>query len=258
MRTGRSLTVCCSLLPGGVSALGGVCSRGRVCSGGVSAPVGSGPRGVCIPACTAADTLPPVNRILDTCLWKYYLGPTSLGPVKNVKSARSDRIAYREKLAWTFNKRMSELKTKFWFVSFHCSESRIQDLLSGMHLQRQDCTDMTEYPKEAAWSGIFFYSWWLLYICFGILVTCAVVSNHSEFCRFHVLSPAYDGLLRLTPKYYTCQYLGSQHDNGDLYLHTLFNSSGNWTYSYSMRLTGLEHTLCLRFDAQRCTKHYVQ
>ena len=43
MRTGRSLTVCQSLLPGGggVSALGGVCSRG-VCSLGESAPGGGG------------------------------------------------------------------------------------------------------------------------------------------------------------------------------------------------------------------------
>ena len=109
MRTGRSLTVCCSLLPGGVCSrggvpgplggvpglgeglfpggvclvwggvpgLGGVCSRGGVCVpglGGVPGPEG------CIPACTEADTL-PVDRILDTRLWKYYLGPTSLRPV---------------------------------------------------------------------------------------------------------------------------------------------------------------------------------
>ena len=42
MRTGRSLTVCLSLLPGGVSdpggvsSKGGVCSQGGVCSGEVS------------------------------------------------------------------------------------------------------------------------------------------------------------------------------------------------------------------------------
>ena len=55
MRTGRSLTVCCSLLPGGVCAWSGgvfalgvsscapggcAWSRGSVCSGGVSAPWG--------------------------------------------------------------------------------------------------------------------------------------------------------------------------------------------------------------------------
>ena len=46
-------------LPGVVSAQEGVCSRG------VSAPGGSAPRGVCIPACTEAD--PPMNRITYTC-----------------------------------------------------------------------------------------------------------------------------------------------------------------------------------------------
>ena len=57
MRTGRSLTVCRSLLPGGVSAPGGEESApGGVCSGGgVSAPGGclllggvSAPRGECL------------------------------------------------------------------------------------------------------------------------------------------------------------------------------------------------------------------
>ena len=104
MRTGRSLTICCSLPPrgvsgpggslvGGVSAPRGVCSGGGgllpgggcllqggcVCSGGsarggVSAPggcllPGGLLEGGCIPACTEADTLPPpVDRILDTRL----------------------------------------------------------------------------------------------------------------------------------------------------------------------------------------------
>ena len=65
---------------GGVSAWsGGVC---LVCGGCLLGPGGSAwSRGVCIPACTEADTLPPVDRILDTRLWKYYLGPTSLRPV---------------------------------------------------------------------------------------------------------------------------------------------------------------------------------
>ena len=105
MRTGRSLTVCCSLLPGGgcllqggsapggcllqggvcswgVSANGGICSwgvcllpgvsaRGGVCSQGVCSR-GSALGGVCswgsIPACTEADTPPFVDRILDTHL----------------------------------------------------------------------------------------------------------------------------------------------------------------------------------------------
>ena len=104
MRTGRSLTVCCSLLPGGcVPGLGwcllqggclllggclvgggmclvwgGVCSwggcllrgvsaRGGVCSGGVSHH--------------ALRQTPLPSLWTDTRLWKYYLGPTSLRPV---------------------------------------------------------------------------------------------------------------------------------------------------------------------------------
>ena len=95
MRTGRSLTVCWRLLPGGgggalvprgsargVSALGGVCfwrgasaprgssaprwggvwSRGGVVSAwGVYSQEGSGPGDGGIPACTEGDTLPPVD-----------------------------------------------------------------------------------------------------------------------------------------------------------------------------------------------------
>ena len=41
MRTGRSLTVCCSLLP-----RGGVCSGGCLLPGGVPGPGGSAPGGV--------------------------------------------------------------------------------------------------------------------------------------------------------------------------------------------------------------------
>ena len=86
MRTGRSFTVCCSLLPGGgsgpggclvwgLSAPGGVCLvqggsasggcllRG-VCSGGclLQRGVCSWGGGVFIPACTEADTPPLVDR----------------------------------------------------------------------------------------------------------------------------------------------------------------------------------------------------
>ena len=102
MRTGRSLTVCCSLLPGGgVPGLWGGCAwspggclvpgggvpgpgeggggvPGPGClvwGGGVPGPGGICSGGVCawsrggIPACTEADTLPPpVDRILDTRL----------------------------------------------------------------------------------------------------------------------------------------------------------------------------------------------
>ena len=114
MRTGRSLTVCWSLLSGGMSAPegcllpGGVCSRG-VSDLGVSAPRGvSAPEGVCsggflllggllpggvcsqgvsapggggIPACTEADN-PPVDRITDTSK-NITLARTSLRPVIN-------------------------------------------------------------------------------------------------------------------------------------------------------------------------------
>ena len=64
-----------------MSAPGGVCSWGVSTPWGVSAPGGSAPRGMsalggaalgvsahgglCIPACTEADT-PPVKRITDT------------------------------------------------------------------------------------------------------------------------------------------------------------------------------------------------
>ena len=124
MRTGRSLTVCCSLLPGGVSALGGVCSPEGVCSGGCSqggvcsrgsAPGGCllwgvclGGGGVCSGGCPlwgvsvprrsalggggvsqhALRQTPsplPVDIILDTRLWKYYLGPTLLWLVITVR-----------------------------------------------------------------------------------------------------------------------------------------------------------------------------
>ena len=74
--------------PGGCLVLGGVPGPGGVCSGGCAWSGGCLVQGVClvwgggcIQACTEADTLPPVDRILDTRLWKYYLGPTSLRPV---------------------------------------------------------------------------------------------------------------------------------------------------------------------------------
>ena len=88
MRTGHSLTVCCSLLPGGdLPGPGGVCLvwgrpawwGGLPGPGGVSAPGGDClPLGGCllwggvllrggggIPACTEAD--PPVNRMTNRC-----------------------------------------------------------------------------------------------------------------------------------------------------------------------------------------------
>ena len=77
MRTGRSLTVCRSLLPGGgVSAAGGVCSGGCLLPGVASLLPGGG-----IPACTEAD--PPVNRMTNRCK-NITLATTSLRPV-NIK-----------------------------------------------------------------------------------------------------------------------------------------------------------------------------
>ena len=90
MRTGRSLTVCRSLLPGGMSAHGGVSAQGEgggllpggVCSWGVSAPGGG------IPACTEGDT-PSVNRITDTSK-NITLATTSLRPVNIEKNEGFD------------------------------------------------------------------------------------------------------------------------------------------------------------------------
>ena len=110
MRTGRSLTVYWSLLPGGgvcssggVSAprgvgVGGVCSRGSapggvcsggVCSWGVSAPKGGvcsrgldGGNGV-VSQHALRQTHPPVNRMTDRCK-NITLATTSLRPVKSL------------------------------------------------------------------------------------------------------------------------------------------------------------------------------
>ena len=78
LRTGRSLTVCRSLLPGGVSAPGKVCLlRGRcVCSGeGVSAPGGVYSRGVSAPGVSApGDVSAPGG-----CLFLGGSGPGGVG-----------------------------------------------------------------------------------------------------------------------------------------------------------------------------------
>ena len=93
------------LLQGGVCSRGGVCSQGGVCSWGMSAPRGwvSARGGCLLPGVSAPGGVwsggvcsggvyssmhwgrhpPPVDRILDTHLWKYYLGPTSLRPVNS-------------------------------------------------------------------------------------------------------------------------------------------------------------------------------
>ena len=145
IRTGRSLTVCCSLIPGGggcllrgVSAPGGclvwggcllwgsawsrgVSARGclvqrGVCSRGVSALGGclvwrgawsragvSGPGGVSQHALRQTPSPLPVDRILDTRLWKYYLGPTSLRPVKSVHLllGKKEKLTALETIEWS-------------------------------------------------------------------------------------------------------------------------------------------------------------
>ena len=99
MRTGRSLTVCRSLLPrGGVCfpGVGGVCLWGVSAPGDVSAPrrvsaLGgvSAPRGCLLPEGGVVSqhalrqTLPPVNRMKNRCK-NITLATTSLRPVINV------------------------------------------------------------------------------------------------------------------------------------------------------------------------------
>ena len=93
MRTGRSLTICRSLLPRGVSAPGVSAPGGLFARRGVWLARGcllqgvSAPRGCLllgaggIPACTEADTpLPPVNRMTNRCK-NITLATTSLRPV---------------------------------------------------------------------------------------------------------------------------------------------------------------------------------
>ena len=94
MRTGRSLTVCCSVLPGGVSLVRGGSAWSRGDSpwswGGLPGPGGGllGPGGVSlvpggsalVPGGFSGDP-PPVNRITDTCK-NITVATTSLRPVK--------------------------------------------------------------------------------------------------------------------------------------------------------------------------------
>ena len=88
MRTGRSLTICRSLLPRGACFPGGCLLLGGVCSqGGYLLPRGSASQGGLlpaggIPACTEAD--PPINRITDTSK-NITLATTSLRPVSIVQ-----------------------------------------------------------------------------------------------------------------------------------------------------------------------------
>ena len=105
---------------------GGVClvpGGGGVCSGGVCLV----PGGVClVPERGGAwsggvsqhalrqTPSPPVDRILDTRLWKYYLGPTSLRPV-NIPTQRTFQLT---KGSFTPSESEGEL---FSFVLCRCS-----------------------------------------------------------------------------------------------------------------------------------------
>ena len=82
MRTGCSLTVCWSQLPGGVCSRGGCLLRG-VCSGGGSVCSGGG-----VYPSMHWGRHPSCPLWTDRCLWKYYLGPTSLRPVTRMHSSK--------------------------------------------------------------------------------------------------------------------------------------------------------------------------
>ena len=79
----------------GVSARGG-CLPGGVCLGGWL-------RGECLPQCmlryTHPQCTPPVNRMTDRHLWKYYLATTSLRTVKIAPSRTDYRSRYNKKLS---------------------------------------------------------------------------------------------------------------------------------------------------------------
>ena len=101
MRAGRSLTICRSLLPGGVSALGeclfwGVSAPGGVSAGGVSglgvsAPGGSPWQGV-VSQHVLRQTPPSVNRMTNRCK-NITLATTSLWPVKMKKKKTLPRVS---------------------------------------------------------------------------------------------------------------------------------------------------------------------
>ena len=150
MRTGHSLTVCQSLLPGrgggvclrggllwGVSALGGVCS-GEVSAPGGSAPGGgvSAPGGFCsggwllpggIPACTEAD--PPVNRMTDKSK-SITLATTSLRPV--IKSRLSLNLRPQPCTVWL---RQSKLKLEHCCLFFFGKKPGHNKMLKHLFLR---------------------------------------------------------------------------------------------------------------------------
>ena len=90
MRTARLLPVSPSMHCGGGCLFWGCLLWGVSAPRGVSAPVGCLLPGVCLwlggggvyPSMQWGRHLLPVDRILDTRFWKYYLAPTSLRAVK--------------------------------------------------------------------------------------------------------------------------------------------------------------------------------
>ena len=80
------------LLLGDVCSQGCVCSWGGLCSGGCAcSQLMSAPGGCGIPACTEADTPPPMNRMTNSSK-NITLATTSLRPVKMEK--RYDHLHY--------------------------------------------------------------------------------------------------------------------------------------------------------------------
>ena len=111
MRTGRSLTVCCSLIPrGGLPGPGG----GSLCLGGLPGPGGGGslPGGVClVPGGLPRD--PPVNRITDTCK-NITLATTSLRPVINITTRMHSRMRTGHSSTITGAGGVSMTETPLW------------------------------------------------------------------------------------------------------------------------------------------------
>ena len=117
MRTTRSLTASRSISQGGMHAwgggacvpgrhacLGGACTGGHACPGDVClgghACLGGGcsrvcvPRGhACMPSRACVPCMPPVDRNLDTRLWKHYL-PTTTVAAGNKEQNVKDKIHY--------------------------------------------------------------------------------------------------------------------------------------------------------------------
>ena len=87
MRTGCSLTVCCSVLPRGAWSGGAGPGGGLLSLGGCAWS-----RGVCLVWGGFSREPPPVNRITDTCK-NITLATTSLRPVINVRTITQGELS---------------------------------------------------------------------------------------------------------------------------------------------------------------------